>query len=800
MERLYWNNDWKFSGVWKDTMKEAVYPENDMEEVRLPHTCRELAYHYFDEHAYQMLCGYRRHFVAPEAWRGKSVELTFEGVAHDSAVYVNGREVKTHHCGYTAFSMELGEFLKYGEDNVLAVRVDSRENLNIPPFGYAIDYMTFGGIYREVYVQVRNKTHLADVFLKPQIHPQQLTSEITVQGDCKGVTVQQAIRKRGQGDFSLLGERKLQKQTVQTVFPANGIVLWEPEHPQLYEIRTQLWKENEMLDERVDIAGFREAKFGADGFYLNGKKLRLRGLNRHQSYPYVGYAAPSSLQIMDADILKHELGVNAVRTSHYPQSQDFITRCDELGLLVFTEFPGWQHIGDEDWKKQAVQNLKEMIVQYRNHPSIILWGVRINESQDDDAFYTETNRVAHELDNTRATGGVRMLKKSHLLEDVYTYNDFLHDGRHPGCDPKRKVTPDTKKPYLISEYNGHMFPTKPFDDEEHRTEHAIRHANVLNAVAQEPDIAGCFGWCMFDYNTHKDFGSGDRICYHGVMDMFRNPKLAAAVYSSQQEEVPVLELSSSMDIGEHPGGNRSGNWIITNADAVRMYKNGQFIKEYHRGDSPYRALAHGPILVDDFIGNAIAENEPMKPKQAELMSRLLNMTAYYGLTNLPAKFYVLALRLMICYHMKPKDAVALYTRYVGDWGTTSTVYKFEAIKDGKVVKSVTKEPMHQVHLEVKVSAQKLTEGRTYDMAAVRIRALDENDNVLSFFNEPVQFQVEGALELVGPKIICLQGGMGGTYVKTTGQTGEGILTITNEQTGEVCKHFQVTLNEDEGAI
>lgn len=800
MERLYWNNDWKFSGVWKDTMKEAVYPENDMEEVRLPHTCRELAYHYFDEHAYQMLCGYRRHFVAPEAWRGKSVELTFEGVAHDSFVYVNGREVKTHHCGYTAFSMELGEFLKYGEDNVLAVRVDSREDLNIPPFGYAIDYMTFGGIYREVYVQVRNKTHLADVFLKPQIHPQQLTSEITVHGDCKGVTVQQAIRKRGQGDFSLLGEKKLQKQNVQTVFPANGIVLWEPEYPQLYEIRTQLWKENEMLDERVDITGFREAVFRKDGFYLNGKKLRLRGLNRHQSYPYVGYAAPSSLQIMDADILKHELGVNAVRTSHYPQSQDFITRCDELGLLVFTEFPGWQHIGDEDWKKQAVQNLKEMIVQYRNHPSIILWGVRINESQDDDVFYRETNRVAHELDDTRATGGVRMLKKSHLLEDVYTYNDFLHDGRHPGCDPKRKVTPDTKKPYLISEYNGHMFPTKPFDDEEHRTEHAIRHANVLNAVAQEPDIAGCFGWCMFDYNTHKDFGSGDRICYHGVMDMFRNPKLAAAVYSSQQEEVPVLELSSSMDIGEHPGGNRSGNWIITNADAVRMYKNGQFIKEYHRGDSPYRALAHGPILVDDFIGNAIAENEPMKPKQAELMSRLLNMTAYYGLTNLPAKFYVLALRLMICYHMKPKDAVALYTRYVGDWGTTSTVYKFEAIKDGKVVKSVTKEPMHQVHLEVKVSAQKLTEGRTYDMAAVRIRALDENDNVLNFFNEPVQFQVEGALELVGPKIICLQGGMGGTYVKTTGQTGEGILKITNEQTGEVCKHFQVTLNEDEGEI
>ena len=197
MERLYWNNDWKFAETWEEAMKEAVYPENEMEDVRLPHTCKELPYHYFDEHAYQMLCGYRRHFMASEAWQGKSVELTFEGVAHDAVVYVNGTEVKAHHCGYTAFSVELAKYLKYGEDNVLAVRVDSRENLNIPPFGYAIDYMTFGGMYREVYVQVRNKTHLADVFVKPQIHPLQVTTEITVQNISDGITLQQEIRKKG---------------------------------------------------------------------------------------------------------------------------------------------------------------------------------------------------------------------------------------------------------------------------------------------------------------------------------------------------------------------------------------------------------------------------------------------------------------------------------------------------------------------------------------------------------------------------------------------------------------------------
>lgn len=132
--------------------------------------------------------------------------------------------------------------------------------------------------------------------------------------------------------------------------------------------------------------GFRQAVFQKDGFYLNGHKLRIRGLNRHQSYPYVGYAMPASIQRMDAEVLKKELGLNAVRTSHYPQSQEFINRCDELGLMVFTEIPGWQHIGDEAWKAQAVENVKDMVIQYRNHPSIILWGVRINESQDDDEF------------------------------------------------------------------------------------------------------------------------------------------------------------------------------------------------------------------------------------------------------------------------------------------------------------------------------------------------------------------------------------------------------------------------------
>ena len=771
MERLYWNNDWKFAETWEEAMKEAVYPENEMEDVRLPHTCKELPYHYFDEHAYQMLCGYRRHFMAPEAWQGKSVELTFEGVAHDAVVYVNGTEVKAHHCGYTAFFVEIAKYLKYGEDNVLAVRVDSRENLNIPPFGYAIDYMTFGGMYREVYVQVRNKTHLADVFIKPQIHPLQVTTEITVQNISDGITLQQEIRKKGEGAYSPLGQKPVKQTNVQTVFPVQEIRLWEPENPYLYEIRTSLWKNGEMIDARVDITGFREAGFRKDGFYLNGKKLRLRGLNRHQSYPYVGYAAPASMQIFDADILKKELGVNAVRTSHYPQSQDFIRRCDEIGLLVFTEFPGWQHIGDEAWQAQALQNCREMVCQCRNHPSVFLWGVRVNGSSDNEAFYKRTNEAVHRLDPTRPTGGVRIARKSQLLEDVYAYNDYSYSGRGPGCEPRSAVTPDLRKGYLISEFGGQQFPAKAFDDEPHRLAQALRHAAVLNDAIAQQGVAGALGWCMADYNTHREFGSGDRICYHGVTDLFRNPKLSAAVYASQKTPRSpsdvVFEVSSSMALGDHPGGFAGACWVFTNAESVRLYRGNDFIAEFtpdRRGR--FAALPHPPIEIHDFVGLLLEKYEGIDRTAAPQVAAILNEMRRDAMELSP-----LSRARMYSLHLSWNDLVQLYYKYIGVLGSPAAVYRFEAVWHGRAVRTVVKEPVQSVRLECTVHNPILTDGPTWDCAAVSLRAIDQNGNLLPYCGEAVQLSAEGPLRILGPSVVPLRGGMAGTYLATTGEAG-----------------------------
>ena len=755
-----------------------------------------------------MVSGYRRHLLIPKDWQGKRIQLTFEGAAHDSTVFCNGKKVGEHHCGYTAFTVDLTDNVLYGQDNLLCVRLDSRENLNVPPFGYVIDYMTYGGIYRDVRLEVKEKVSLSDIFVHTAIDfrsspvTAQITSEITLTESDDNVTIRQYYMPKStaaaQESWRLLCE-----QTVSTDVSCDkefsltatitAPLLWDTEEANLYILKTQLYQDNMLLDETETTFGIREAVFKKDGFYLNGRKLRIRGLNRHQSFPYVGYAMPKSMQRLDADLLKKELGLNAVRTSHYPQSHYFLERCDELGLLVFTEFPGWQHIGDDSWKAQAVANAEDMIRQYRNHPSIILWGIRINESPDDDAFYEKTNAVAHKLDPSRPTGGVRAMKKSHLLEDVYTYNDFLHDGEMPGCDPKKKVTSDMEKPYLISEYNGHMYPTKAFDNEERRSEHAIRHANVLDAVAGQPDIAGSFGWCMFDYNTHKDFGSGDRICYHGVMDMFRNPKLAANIYACEQEQTPVLEITSSMDIGEHPGCNRGNIYILSNADSVKMYKNDRFIKEYLPGMSPYKHLKHGPILIDDFIGDSFAQNERFRPKHAKEITDAMNLVARGSLNHIPKRLYLTALKLLLIYHIDFAEVTRLYTKYIGDWGGTATVYRFDAIKDGKVIKSVTKEPVREIRLEAEADHTILTEQHSYDVALVRIRAVDDHGNVLPFYQEPVRLITEGDISIIGPDTIALQGGMGGTYVKSLGRSGQGALLLQSLTAGEVRIPFQIKI-------
>ena len=762
-------NGWEFVPEWFDGF---ALGEGEGQSVRLPHNVQDMPLHYSDHMAYQTVCGYRKN-LRPEAnLAGKRLFLQFDGAAHIATVYVGGKELAHHRTGYTGFRVDITDAVTFGADNWVAVKLDTTENPEVPPFGFVIDYLTYGGLYREVWLDIREPSYIEDIYVTTPTLNQLRLQVAAVNAD--GCRVQaEIIDADGAPVLTQVGPATGAPWVL--VYPQAKV--WDLENPYRYTCRVSLLgPDGRVLDVQEVKFGFRTAVFKADGFYLNGKKTFLRGLNRHQCYPYMGYAAPESMQREDARILKEELGCVIVRTSHYPQSHYFIDECDKLGLLVFTEIPGWQHIGDENWKDQAVDNVREMVLQYRNHPSIILWGVRINESQDDDEFYIRTNAVAHELDPSRATSGVRYLKQSHLYEDVYGYNDFSHTGQNPGVEPKKTVTPDMNKGLLITEHNGHMFPTKPFDHWAKRQEQALRHSRVQNDAAADGNHVGCIGWCMFDYATHKDFGSGDRICYHGVLDAFRNPKLAAYAYASQQEKTPVLAMGSSMDIGDYPGGTVGDVYVFTNADEVALYKNGEYVTNLSKGS--YSALPHGPMLLDDKIGCLLETQEGFSPEKAKLFRTTMNAIGKHGLAGLPKTEMAKLGYAMLKYHMNYQDAVALYGKYVANWGGEATVWRLDGKVDGKVVSSITCAPSAKLHLEVKVSHTCLKEGDTYDMAAVRVRILDENGNPAPYAQLPIRFALEGAAEILGPDVATAEGGMCGTYLRTIGQAGSAKLTVS----------------------
>ncbi len=775
-------NDWEFTPQWRP---EFAAGEGMGEQIRLPHNVKEIPLHYADHTAYQMVCGYRKRFSWEAGWAGKRLFLRFDGAAHIATVFVNGRELATHRCGYTAFRVEITDAVVQGE-NLLAVRLDTTENPAVPPFGFVIDYLTFGGLYREVWLDVREQSFIDDIYITtPTVTSLELT--VTAENAENCFNRVEIINEDGK----LVQLRTVSASGEKLTIDHPAARRWSPQRPTLYTCRVKLLSPSgEVLDVQEETFGFRTVEFQADGCYLNGKKTFLRGLNRHQSYPYIGYAAPERLQREDARILKEELGCVAVRTSHYPQSKHFIDECDRLGLLVFTEIPGWQHIGGEAWKDQAVENTREMVLQYRNHPSIVLWGVRINESQDDDELYRRTNAVAHELDPSRPTSGGRVLEKSSLLEDVYSYNDCSHTGNNPGVKPKKSVTPDMAKPLIITEHNGHMFPTKSFDTWQRRQAHALRHARVQDDAAADGGHAGCFGWCMFDYHTHKDFGSGDRICYHGVLDAFRNPKLAAYVYASQQEAIPVLAVGASMDIGDYPAGSIGDVAVLTNADEVALYKNDVFVTKLRKGN--YHGLPHPPLVLDDTIGELLETQENFPKKKADDLKKALNSAAKYGLAGMPLGDKLRMGRCMIQYGLTFADGVALYGKYVGNWGGEATAWRFDALKGGDVIASATCCPSSKLHLEVRTSHTDLREGATYDMAAVRVRILDEFGNPAPYAQLPVCFRLEGETELATPDLTTAEGGMCGAYVRTVGKTGTARLTVTAQGLEPVTVDFTVS--------
>ncbi len=656
-----------------------------------------------------------------------------------SKFFINGKEAGEHKGGFTPFSLEVTEHVKNNNENVLVVKVDSKERPDIPPFGSVLDYLAYGGIYREVKIQITDKAYIKNVLITPQkVLSKTPSVKYKVKVDSKYKNEKNAILQiKIQKGKKVIASKKhkvslnANKNTEFefTIKNVKNAKLWDIDNPNLYQFKVQLLNESsQKLDHFETRFGFRKAEFTPKGFYLNGKRVEIRGLNRHQSYPYVGYAMPKRAQEKDAEILKNELHVNLVRTSHYLQSKHFLNKCDELGLLVFEEIPGWQHIGDKKWQEVSIKNVEEMISRDYNHPSIILWGVRINESLDNDEFYKKTNDLAHKLDSTRQTGGVRSIFRiaRSFLEDVFTINDFIFEGKRPILsDPKSATGQSKDVPYLISEYCGHLYPTKKYDHEGRLEEHANRHAKVLNSAALNKKISGAIGWCAFDYNTHNYFGSGDRICYHGIMDMFRLPKFAAYVYKSQVNPKiePVLEPLTIWSTGERNIWDYGvvDLFVYTNCDEIRLFLDGKKVASFKGAKERFRGLKYPPVIIE-------------------------NMQKHWR----------------------------------ENWGNG----KFEGYVNGKKVveKKFVKDPIAS-KLEI-IPDNKSINADGIDVTRIVVRIVDQVDNPLIHTSDCIKLDIKGPGEIIGPRTLPLIGGSTAFWIKSKRKKGKISISVKSERLGE----------------
>jgi beta-galactosidase len=554
------NANWLFGGQYMAGSESVFYNDSNFAPVTLPHTVTGLSWRNWDPDGWQQIWIYRRHFsggpLVSSPAPGNRIFVDFDGVMVNAMVVINDQPVSTHQGGYLPFSAELTGQVTAG-DNLLSVIVDAR-CLPVPPIAldnspYSIDFLQPGGIYRDVTLRVVPRAFLSDLFAQPV---GVLTSQPSVDVEA---TIDSALPAATSGTLLLElldGSRQVAAQEVMVTFPPGASIakvrlaglgpigLWSTTSPQLYTMQATLTVPgvgSHVLTRRI---GFRELSFQPDGFYLNGERLQLFGLNRHQLFPYAGMAMPARVQRRDAAILRNELNCNMVRCSHYPQSPHFLDACDELGLLVWEEAPGWHNVtSDPDWQDLVVQNVRDMVTRDRSRPSVIIWGTRLNETPDLPGLWETTRLVAAELDGSRpSSGAMAYHSDAEWNEDVFGYNDYSVDWK-TGDAALRPPIPGV--PYLVTESVG-VEDTKPeyftwTDPPELLVRQADLHAQAQNLALSDPGYAGLLAWAGFDYASLLSLDP-DAVKWAGVADLFRVPKPGAAIYQAQVDPAirPVI--------------------------------------------------------------------------------------------------------------------------------------------------------------------------------------------------------------------------------------------------------------------
>ncbi|HEY1625883.1 MAG TPA: glycoside hydrolase family 2 TIM barrel-domain containing protein [Streptosporangiaceae bacterium] len=619
------NSDWLFGGDYQAGNEAMEFDDSSFIAVTLPHNATDLSWRNWSPPTWQRTWIYRRHFSGAPLLRnkpgqkaGNRVFVDFDGVMVNASVVCNNQVVGQHQGGYLPFSSEITGSLSK-KDNVLSVIVDSR-CLPVPPIATSgqpssIDYLQPGGIYRDVGIRVVPHVFVSDLFALPQNVLSQnpaVSVECTIDAgpDAKKATgkatlVVELVSSGGQSVASHSSTLDVSKQGLAaahlTLSDLGPVSLWSVNSPVLYTVRATLNVPGVGVSALTRQIGFREAVFKTSGFYLNGQRLQLFGLDRHQLFPYTGMAMPARVQRKDAEILKNDFNCNMVRCSHYPQSPAFLDACDELGLLVWEEAPGWDHVSESpQWQDQVVQDVKSMVTRDRSRPSVIIWGTRLNETGNYPQLWAATRQAARELDPSRpSSGAMDQYSTDWWAEDVFGFNDYTvsEQGNATLLPPLPGV------PYLITESIGIMENSPPHftwkDQPAVLAKQAELHAQAHNAARSNTRYAGLLGWAGFDYSSMHQ-GQPWRVKWAGVADGFRVPKPGAAVYQTQvspRSRAMIVPVFFWEGAGAEPAGQPL--MIASNCDQLVIFIGGKHVLTAQPADNNplYRNLLYPPFIV-----------------------------------------------------------------------------------------------------------------------------------------------------------------------------------------------------------
>ena len=580
------NSNWKFINLNQTGFSLPKCSESTWISVNIPHTWNTTDITDETKGYRRGVSWYRKHFSITKIEPEEKMLLQFDAVSIKADVFVNGKLAKTHIGAYTKFTIDITNLIQVG-DNVIAVKVDNSASITdeVPPV--AADFSMSGGIGRSVYLLKLNKVSLdLETYTSPGVFVEtpivsEKSAVVKIHGIMKNETgeIQRLLVSHEITDNTGLAVKKIQKiiqlksnsiSSFDEIFPElKNPKLWSPDSPVLYQLHSTIKdaKTNRIWHDITQSFGIRWFSADNTGFYINGKKLKLRGAARHQDFEGTGMAVPLEINRADMVQLKN-MGANFVRVSHYPQDELLYKACDELGLIVWSEIPIVNEVkNNEIFFHNSCEMMKEMIYQNYNHPSIAMWGymnelwdyhpkaIELADSLEQIVRKTDKNRLTtvafHAvLDKKPFTQTNREMFKISMINGVNIYQGWYTGNFETMVDVFDKFRSlSTDRPVFLSEFGAgsdnriHTYKPQIFDFSPEYQVDFNKH--YINEVEKRDYYIGYSIWNFIDFHVDGRIDVHPNLNNKGMVSSDRQPKDVYYYYQARWSKMPMVHIASN---------------------------------------------------------------------------------------------------------------------------------------------------------------------------------------------------------------------------------------------------------------